>query len=93
MKIFSFPREDNPKFPEQITLEINSTELRELSNFLLQCASEIEEDVEWEHEHLSDYLERVLECDIVVFNDSKNNQRKGVSKRKGVKRKGVSTLS
>lgn len=73
MKVFCFPREDNPKLAEQVNLEINVTELRELSNFLLQCATEIEEDVEWEHEHLSDYLGYVLKCDLVVYNDLKNN--------------------
>jgi hypothetical protein len=71
MKTFSFLKEGDTKLPEQITFEINATELRELSGFLLQCATEIENDVEWEHEHFSDYIGRSLECDLVIYNSLK----------------------
>ncbi len=72
MKIFSFLGEnEDSKLLEQVTLEVDALELRKLSSFLLQCAEEIEEDGEWEHEHLSDYLGHVLEQDLVVFNSKK----------------------
>jgi len=72
MKIFGFLGEiGDSKLLEQVTLEIDAPELRKLSSFLLQCAEEIEDDIEWEHEHLSDYLGHVLGHDLVVYNSKK----------------------
>lgn len=75
MKLFGFSEgEGSSKLLEQVTLEIDAPELRKLSKFLLQCAEEIEEDVEWEHEHLSDYLGCVIKHDLVVYNSAKQGE-------------------
>jgi len=72
LKIFSFTGENNSNvLPEQITLEIDVPELRKLAEFCLKCATEIEDDDEWEHEHLCDYLGCELDQDIVVYNSRK----------------------
>jgi len=56
----------------QVTLEIVNVEsLRAMASFLEQCATEIESDPDWEHEHFSDFLESELESDLVVFNRGK----------------------
>lgn len=72
MKVFSYLQEKSKaELPGQITFEINRAELSELSSFLLQCLSEIEEDEDWEHEHFSDFLEKELDCDLVIYNSYK----------------------
>ncbi|MCP4486939.1 MAG: hypothetical protein GY820_06420 [Gammaproteobacteria bacterium] len=74
MKIYGFLKEvEAPNLLEQVTLELDEFELRKLAKFLLQCATEIENDEEWEHEHLSDYLESDLEQELVIYNSKKNN--------------------
>lgn len=72
MKLFGFTSENGtPIFLEQVTLEADAKSLREVAEFLLQCSSEIENDEEWDHEHLSDYLETVLDQELVVYNSNK----------------------
>lgn len=72
MKIFSFSKSGNSELVKQVTLEVSPNDLRRLSSFFLKCANEIEDDHEWEHEHLSDYLEEgTFTSDLVVFNSRK----------------------
>ncbi len=78
MKLFGFLGENgNSKLLEQVTLEIDAPELHKLSKFLLQCAEEIEDDAEWEHEHFSDYLGCVIEHDLVVYNSTRKMNKLG----------------
>lgn len=63
---------DGAKELSQVALEINSSELRELAAFLIQCANEMDDDPEWNHEHLCDYLGSELKHDLVIYNSSIN---------------------
>ena len=39
-----------------VTIQAKPDELRNIANFLIKCASDIENNENWEHEHLIDYL-------------------------------------
>ncbi|WP_313643731.1 hypothetical protein [Stenotrophomonas sp.] len=53
----------------EATLMIDVGEMRMIAQFLLQCADEVDENPEWEHAHLQDYLKgrNELGADLVVF--------------------------
>jgi hypothetical protein len=75
MKIFGFYDDKNDsKFLDQVTLEVNASELRELAEFFFRCAEEMDSDEGWGHEHLSDYLGRVLEQDLILYNSKKSGE-------------------
>jgi len=57
MKLFGRMKcKDEPLLSiEAMTIQATSVELREIVKFLLHCANKIENDPEWEHEHLNDF--------------------------------------
>jgi hypothetical protein len=74
VKIYGFYNgSDEPKLLEQVTFEIDTSELRELAKFFTQCAEEMDLDEGWDHEHLCDYLGRVLKQDLVLYNSGRRS--------------------
>ena len=75
MKIYGFFKDSNePNLVEQVTLEVDASELRDLAGFFLKSAEEMDSDTEWDHEHLCDYLGHVIEQDLVLYNKNKGQK-------------------
>ncbi len=63
-------KEDSDEIIElkEITLQMNSKDLRELSRFLTACAEALENNIDWEHEHISDFTKSIWSnFDVIVF--------------------------
>jgi len=77
MKLYGYT-EDNPDriFElSEITIQAPPRELRILAKFINQCADEMEEHDNWDHEHLRDnFIDIDGEVDIVVFSPLSNRQ-------------------
>lgn len=70
MKIFGYAKDKvdtNLIELKEVTLVASSAELKSVADFLLRCATEMEEDIKWEHEHLSDSESRFEDAELVVF--------------------------
>ena len=68
MKIYGFDdRSDQAKLLDQVTLEVDSEVLRQLSKFFLICADEMDDDKDWSHEHFCDFLGEDIPADLVVY--------------------------
>jgi len=72
MKIYGYSNntEDTPMELSEATLSASPEALRELAEFLCQCAKEIEQDGKgWEHEHFKSEIEPKSELpQFIVFN-------------------------
>ncbi len=54
----------------EVSIQASSSELKILSSFLAKCATEIDTDLEWEHEHLQDNFDLDLDQpDLIVVRD------------------------
>ena len=71
MKIYGYSKNTNkePMELSEVTLSAKPDSLRELSEFLLKCAHEIENNPsDWEHEHFKSSNNE--KSQIIVFNDN-----------------------
>ena len=51
-----------------VTIKATPEEIRKVAEFLLHCASMMERNTAWEHEHFNDYIKTSdFSSDIVVF--------------------------
>jgi len=69
MKCFGYTKNDADTLSEfsEVTFQTNSDDLRRLAKFLLQCADEMENTPDWEHEHFDGDKS---DTDVIVFNEN-----------------------
>jgi hypothetical protein len=73
MKLFGYPLDKEAKLCllREVTLSADPEVLREIANFLLNCADGIDAKGDaWEHEHFKPSFEALVESDsqFIVFN-------------------------
>lgn len=68
MKIFGYSSSlpDELQKMNEISIQASPDELRKLSKFILKCASEMDADSDWEHEHFRDNDSEEEIPDLVV---------------------------
>ena len=71
MKIYGYSNNTNeePMKLNEVTISANPDSLREISEFLLKCAKEIENNNKWEHEHFTS-LNKKEKTKLIVFNEN-----------------------
>ena len=71
MKIYGYTNNTNeePMELNEVTISANPDSLREMSEFLLKCAKEIETNSEWEHEHFTS-TNKNIKTELIVFNEN-----------------------